>query len=291
MWNKGNYMRFMNSRRGFIKETRALWNFNPQANLRTLELIGELNRHFEASNSGKRRKSSLERSDAAGSASFSKKQERSMLMSHRSVTVNPSTKTPFNPVYNPRYAPTPTGSLAPGNTLSSSPEAQKLATPERRRSSWIEARARELAELQAALKTIRATPRSNTTRKTRMSEGSLRVAVRTAPLTGSKRKASMLSTTTPPNTQTGATASSNPPSTGTLAQDVIKKPGKSHRAPSRLGLSNEQPSSRQKEEKQASATVGTPAPTKSLVKQRGNRAIDAHISRMRRASEKKAARR
>lgn len=199
--------------------------------------------------------------------------------------------TPFNPVYNPRYAPTPTGSGAPEHVCCSSiPKSHGLQTPHgRRRSSWIDARARELAELQAALKTICTSPRTNTARKAqKMSKTPHAIAVRTDPQTGAKRKVSELHIT-PPVTQTclATTSSEDPPSTRTLAQDVIRKPGKLQRAPSRLGTSSNRPY----EGEGLSKTLATPLPTKPQVTQRASRALDAHISRMRRASEKKTARR
>jgi hypothetical protein len=139
-----------------------------QANMRTLELISAIVQHLVREQEQERKGS---------------KQPRSSALAQQGST---DEVTPNNPIFNPRYQPTPSD-----NGASPAPQLPTIAPSSRRQSNspaWLANRSAELAELEAQLQTIAPRRRSHSAPRS-MTTPAARSVSRMAPVTGSKRKA------------------------------------------------------------------------------------------------------
>ena len=226
--------------------------------------------------------------------------------------------TPYNPVFNPRYAPTDTKKAAASlPQTSESQQQQQQQQPSTTRGTWLVNKSKELSELEADLKSIMPPPKAPLRASTITdAAGSLNARV---PITGTKRKerdnlAAVTSAERHPLVKRMSSIPTSMMNTLALKDIIIRRPGVPHRntttkpaVPSRLGRKPQQQDEeedKEKEQVQPAAplpefTMGTPscgAPTTTTVRRirtgnssgmrpvsRANRAQDAYVKRMRSA--------
>jgi hypothetical protein len=166
------------------------------------------------------------------------------------VTPYSTHKTPFNPIFNPRYAPTDTKKALATRGSDAAPSTGKATGGK----EWHLTKSKELAELEAALKTMpppqQQQPRSGRATPS-LATSSSKAAAPAAPVTGKKRKHDDDNAVTPAEHPTAKRQPSTTPYANTLElrRAILRRPGqpKPPAGPSRLGRSS------------TPATTGVPA--------------------------------
>jgi hypothetical protein len=176
---------------------------------------------------------------------------------HATGTPYSTHETPHNPIYNPRYAPTDSKKALHTRGSDAVPSTGEAVGGK----EWHLTKSKELAELEAALKTM--PPPQKTQRSGRVAGPTPSLAGAEAPVTGKKRKYD--SAVTPAEHPPAKRQPSTTPYANTLElrRAILRRPGQSKpTVPSRLGRTSSTPAAvPATENKERMSTQGRPSCT------------------------------